>query len=265
MQLHLPRPVTLLDWPLSRERITQIGMMMVEVCCIGLVAWLLMRLVWTLVTPTTPIGDWRSIPPSPVAVDRSIFGQFDPFFRSAVDESTAISSLSLVLSGTRVDNVSGRGSAIIATPDGVQTSYAVGDTVQPGVVLTAVGFDSVTITRGGVSEKLFIDQSAGGAPITPETAGSRSGAAGASLANEVNVTPRLQGNSLTGYTLTPKATGAAFAAAGLQPGDVLVSVDGATVTSLKDPAGLLQQFDSGGITITVERGGKPVSLRIESK
>lgn len=258
MQVQFQRPAAWQFLEFSRQRAAAIAIVTAEIMLLALVAWALVRLFWVAVTPVTPLGDWRPASQAPARVDRSVLGSFDPFFGGAVADDAAVSSLALVLSGTRVDTVSGRGSAIIATADGVQASFTVGDTIEPGVTLQSVGFDSVTIARGGSIEKLFIDQSAGGAPVTPP-------AAGTNLAADVNVVPRLQGTTLTGYVLTPKGSGAAFAAAGLQPGDVLVSVDGATVTSLKDAAGLTQQLESGGIDITVERAGRPVTLRIGGK
>lgn len=251
--------------PLARTRFAEIAVLTVEIMLLALVAWQFARLFWTAVTPATPIGNWQPAP-APARLDRSLLGSFDPFFREVVAEDGAVSSLALVLSGTRVDIVSGRGSAIIASADGVQTSFSVGETIEPGVTLKSVGFDSVTIDRGGTIEKLFIDQSAGVSPVTPALATSATASqTGTRLAADVNVSPRLLGTTLTGYVLTPKGSGAAFAAAGLQPGDVLVSVDGATVTSLKDVAGLTQQLEAGGIDITVERSGRPVTLRIGSE
>ncbi len=239
-------------------------MRLLEWLALALLAAVLARLVWAVVTPVTPLGDWQ--PPALVTarVDRSIIGSFDPFFRQQVDDGAAtVSSGGMTLVGTRVDTVSGRGSAIITTGDGVQASFLVGETVQPGVSLRAVAFDSVTLDRGGTPEKLFLDQSAATAPVTPESAGIATGATAPRLAADVQVTPRLQGSTITGYVLTPKGSGSAFAAAGLQPGDVLVSVDGASVTSLGDPATLARQLDAGGIEIGVERGGRIVKLRID--
>jgi general secretion pathway protein C len=268
MQLPTYSPANGLRPAVSSERLVGAGILTLELLVLGALAWQTARLVWAIVTPATPLGNWQPVSFSPVATDRTVMGSFDPFFRKAVSDETAVSSLSLLLLGTRVDTVSGRGAAIIGTPDGVQTSFAVGDTIQPGVTLTAVSFDSVTISRDGIPEKLFIDQSAGAPPVTPNAVGGDSVAAagsGTQLAADVTVTPRLNGGTLTGYVLTPKGSGASFAAAGLQPGDVLVSVDGATVTSLKDAAGLTQQLDTGGINIGVERGGKLVTLRIGAK
>lgn len=265
MQSQFQWPATWVAAAPSRDRTLRLAINVFESIVIAGLAWQLAQLGWTIATPVTPLGDWQPAPRQTVVADRSVMGSFDPFFRAATDEGGPISSLSLVLAGTRVDNVSGRGSAIIATQEGVQSSFGVGETIEPGVVLVAVGFDSATITRGGVTEKLFIDQSAGGTPVTPGDAMTVPAATGTALAADITVTPRLQGGALTGYVLTPKASGAAFAAAGLQPGDVLVGVNGATVTSLKDAAGLTSQLDAGGIDISVERAGRPVTLRIGRK
>ena len=65
--------------------------------------------------------------------------------------------------------------------------------------------------------------------------------------------------------LTPKGSGTAFLAAGLQPGDVLVSVDGAPVASISDPGALTRRLDAGGVGITVERAGSRVNLQIGNR
>jgi general secretion pathway protein C len=248
---------------MTRDQTPAAALRVVEWLTLATLAAVLARLIWAVVTPVTPLGDWQPPALAAARVDRSIIGSFDPFFRQQADEGTAaVSSGGMTLVGTRVDTVSGRGSAIIATGDGVQASFLVGETVQPGVILRAVGFDSVTLDRSGTPEKLFLDQSAGTAPITPESAGIAPGGTAPRLAADVQVTPRLQGSTITGYVLTPKGSGAAFAAAGLEPGDVLVSVDGNSLTSLGDPATLARQLDAGGIEISVERGGRIVKLRI---
>jgi general secretion pathway protein C len=78
----------------------------------------------------------------------------------------AITSLNLSLLGTRVDTVSGRGSAIIDS-NGVQASFLVGEEVMPGVRLDAVDFDNVTISRSGAREKLYLDQSTSAPTTSP--------------------------------------------------------------------------------------------------
>lgn len=224
------------------------------------------RLVWTIATPVGPFGAWTpAVRPTAIA-DSAAAGTFDPFFRSTDAGGGAdVSTLGLLLLGTRVDTVSGRGSAIIGTEDGKQASYAVGETVQPGVVLKSVSFDNVVLDRGGSSESLFLDQSSGGTPVTPENtvvAGRAEAIGRPRLAADVLVTPRMNGSTITGFVLNPKGSGTAFAAAGLQPGDVLVSVDGTPVAALGDPATLTRRLDSGGVAVGIERGGSVINLGI---
>ena len=131
-----------------------------ELALIALIAVQLARLFWLLVTPVGPVGDWR--PPALLAAPPATarLGDFDPFFRLAgAGGPVAVTGLNLRLFGTREDQATGRGSAIIALPDGVQSSYGVGEEIMPGVTLTAVAADNVTISRNGVMEQLFLDQS----------------------------------------------------------------------------------------------------------
>lgn len=230
------------------------------------------QLMWTIVTPVDPFGDWQPRRADAAqAVDPAMLAGFDPFFRTAdASAPTAVSTLALSLLGTRVDTVSGRGSAIIATEDGKQSSFMVGEEVVPGVRLKSVGFDEVVLDRGGSAESLFLDQSGSAAPVTPAGAGdppvaaTAPGGSRARLAADIMVTPRLNGSTISGYVLAPKGSGAAFAAAGLRAGDVLVSVDGAAVSTIADPASLARRLDAGDVAIGIERGGQTIAMRIGS-
>ncbi len=112
------------------------------------------RLIWLAITPAGPLGTPHvALPTGPVVV------AVDPFFPAGPAAADTVSSLDLVLLGTRVDAASGRGSAILATPDGQQKSVGVGEEIMPGVRLAAVEFESVTLDRGGAREQLYIDQS----------------------------------------------------------------------------------------------------------
>jgi general secretion pathway protein C len=143
----------------------------VELLLLSLLAVQCARLFWALVTPLGPVGEWKAAASLRPAVQASpaLLGSFDPFFRLA-DTSNApavVTSLNIKLYGVREDRASGRGSAIIATAEGQQRSFAVGDEIMPGVTLTAVGFDSVTISRAGTPEQIFLDQSSAPSAGTP--------------------------------------------------------------------------------------------------
>jgi general secretion pathway protein C len=143
------------------------GWTLLELGLLALIALQCARLIWTALTPVGPLGDWRA-----AGTDRAgsadILASFDPFFRlSGAAGPVTVTSLNLKLFGIRQDQASGRGSAIIAGPDGQQRSIAVGEEIEPGVVLKSVDFDSVTITRAGADEQLFMDQSETPATVTP--------------------------------------------------------------------------------------------------
>ncbi|MEG3159776.1 type II secretion system protein N [Sphingomonas sp. LB2R24] len=228
------------------------------------------RLAWTIVTPITPLGDWRPAAPMVVGSPADILRGFDPFFRlgGVPGAPATVTSLQLTLFGTRMDEAMGRSSAIIAGPDGVQQSVAIGDEIQPGVRLKAVAFDHVTIDRGGVDEDLFLDQSGAVAPVVPgaTSAGASSGAAGipiARLRTEIGFIPRIDGGRISGLTLRSQGSGAAFRAAGLKDGDVLTSIGGRPVTGPGDLDRITKDFAGGGnVPITVERGQDTLSLAI---
>lgn len=133
----------------------------VELALLTLLAFQLARLTWAVLTPVGPLGDWRPAA-APVAppTEAAVLRDFDAFYRTAADAGpVAVTSLNLTLLGTRVDTVSGRGSAIIDS-NGMQASFLIGEEVMPGVRLAAVDFDNVTLERSGVREKLYLDQSA---------------------------------------------------------------------------------------------------------
>jgi general secretion pathway protein C len=148
------------------------GWTVLEIALLAIVALQCARLIWTALTPVGPLGDWRS---GDVRSESSsgLLGSFDPFFRlSGAAGPVTVTSLNLKLFGIRQDQASGRGSAIIAGSDGQQRSVAVGEEIEPGVTLKAVEFDSVTISRGGADEQLFMDQSQAPATVAPPPAGS---------------------------------------------------------------------------------------------
>ena len=220
------------------------------------------RLIWAVVAPVGPVGEWRPATIHSSAVSRSGATGFDPFFRlAAPSQDTVVTSLALTLFGVRMDMATGRGSAIIATADGVQSSYAVGDEIEPGVTLKMVSFDNVTIDRGGVAEQIFLDQSVAAPVAQPSEAGAfpAGDASGSSLlANSIEIAPRAENGKISGMTLNPKGDGALFKAAGLEPGDVLTAVNGKSVSDGEDVRSILA--GGGTVSLEVERGGRRMTV-----
>lgn len=231
------------------------------------------RLLWALAVPLSPLGAWQ---PQAAAIAspaerRALFASIDPFFRGGAQgpASATVTALGLTLYGVNINEATGKGSAIIAGEDGVQTSYAVGDEIAPGVVLAGVAFDHVLLDRGGAGETLFLDQS-GDAPVAapPQpVAAMESGASGdlspAALKAGIAFVPRSEGGRVTGLSVQPQGDGSAFRAAGLRPGDVIRGVGGRPIASAGDAAALASQFTPGArLSLEVERGAAVVPIAI---
>lgn len=240
-----------------------------ELILLVLIAMQAARLVWIAVTPLGPVGDWKAATGQALRTDGAVLAAFDPFFRLAAAGPVVVTSLNLKLTGVREDRATGRGSAIIQLPDGRQMSFMVGEEIMPGVTLAAVGFDNVTISRGGTQEQIFIDQSqpatvAAGDPnstmavppgppqvVTPQ----------APITAAINFLPRTSAGGVTGVIVGPGSDGGrALAAAGLQAGDVIVAVNGQRVTSLQQAQAAMG--GGGTVSVMVERGGRAMPLTV---
>ena len=140
-----------------------------EFVLLALLAVQCARLVYAIVTPVGPLGEWRADAGAEAeGASPAILGGFDPFFRlSSAGGPVVVTTLDLKLFGIRADRATGRGSAIVGLPDGKQASYAVGEEILPGVTLKAVSFDGATVSRAGHDEQLFLDQSHPAATVAP--------------------------------------------------------------------------------------------------
>ena len=256
-----------------------------ELLLLTLIAVQAARLVWTLATPVDPLGDYEAAPGLALPAGGDPLAEFDPFFRlSGGGAPAVVTALNLRLYGVREDRATGRGSAIIALPDGNQSSYAVGEEIMPGVTLAEVGFDSVTINRNGVPEQIFLDQSeaapapAEGAPAATNAASSAPPApppAPVVVAppqpsrqpiSAIQFTPRIGNGQVDGIAVSPGGDGGqAFRAAGFEPGDVIVSINGQRVTSTEQAQAMVRQSGTSA-TVVVNRGGRavPIVVRLNS-
>lgn len=258
-----------------------------ELLLLALLAVQCARLIWVLVTPVGALGPWQPVRLGFTGSPTALLQGFDPFFRlsgGADNKTVVVTSLQLSLFGTRVNEAMGGGSAIIAGPDGVQQSFAVGDEISPGVKLKAVAFDHVTIDRGGAAEDLFLDQSGAVEPVAPpppsgatpsllpnppnlpglpNAPGPKAGLTPAQLRADIGFIPRVDGGKISGLVVRPQGSGAAFRQAGLREGDVITAINGRAVTGQGDIEQLGTQIGKGGtIPVTVERGNDTLSLTL---
>ncbi len=242
---------------------------LVEAALIVLLAVQCARLVWAVAAPLGPIGNWSMGTGAGDANAAATLARFDPFFRLAPVAGTAVvTSAPVKLFGVRLDQATGRGSAIIATPDGVQSSFAVGDAIMPGLILKAVMIDHVTIDRGGVTEQLFLDQSVA-APVAQTGAAPSLGAPPALVAAPdipalragIAFAPRLESGQVTGFVVSPGGTGEVFRAIGFLPGDVVTAVNGRSIKTAQEASDALASVSPGStVQFGVERSGKNTTI-----
>jgi general secretion pathway protein C len=220
-----------------------------ELVLLSLLALQCARLFWVLLTPVGPVGDWQAASARPSAAPAGVLGSFDPFFRLGAQAGpVAVTSMNLKLFGVRQDQASGRGAAIIATPDGQQRSFAVGEEIVPGVTLTAVGFDNVTLSRGGQTEQLYMDQSPP-AQAVGAAAAVRPAPPPAAIVSPLPV------------PISPPSNADPLAGLGLAPGEVVSTINGQRVGSTEQARTIARELGGRTVTLQVERNGRMVALR----
>lgn len=250
----------------------------------GLLALLLVAqavwLVWALAMP----GSRALNPVTEPTADLSVLGRFDAFFRtggrSSLAEVTAAGSEQLRLFGVRAGGP-GAGSAIIGLADGRQVSVGVGETIEPGLVLSEVGADYVTVARGASISRIDFSEAPTGAaappppPTTPQIVGPTPAPAPAPTAApaasaptgpvvdprrlmaQASLRPRMKGLSINGFTVSAGGDGSALRAAGLQSGDVILAVNGTELNSLGAANALRTQLaQATSAEIRYERNGQ---------
>jgi general secretion pathway protein C len=249
----------------------------VEAILIVALVWAAVSLFWTLVRPMGPVGRWQDSGNEIVAADPLILTRFDPFFRLQEASAPSVTSLNLKLFGTRIDSAMGRGAAFVTTPDGIQNSYVVGDEIVPGVKLKAIASDNITIERGGTTEQLYLDQSVAAAVVQPggsaiPGAQPQPGAPTAATAPRpplssqaiiegINFVPRSEKGVVTGFQVAPKGSSDAFAASGLQQGDIVTQINGTAIRSAEGAVAAINGLaPDARVSFTVDRGGKTVVL-----
>jgi len=226
------------------------------------------RLMWLVLTPLGPVGDYRAHDVQVLSPQSrlTLFSSYDPFFRGdAAQTANVVTSLQLTLFGIRMNEASGLGSAILSGPDGVQENYGVGEEIMAGVTLDSVAFDHVIINRGGVLESLYLDQS-----IPAQTVGTEDPVAPAALTaggNEIagiaSLAPRNDQGRVTGIVITPLGDGSLFRNAGFRNGDIIVSINGSPVGSTSDIDIMKSQIRPGArLSVEVERGADTVPIAV---
>lgn len=237
---------------------------LLQMLLVAVLAFQGVRLAWMVVLPA-PIGSPAiAVADTPSTVTWTT--GFDPFFPATTSAQAADAS-GITLHG--ISRGPAGSSAIIGRIEGGQASFQPGESIQPGVRLTSIGADHVVLENGQGAERLGFGQGGGDAsvPTSLPTAASANAAPAtaldpARLLEQAGLAPREVGGKISGYTLIPRGDGAMLRQAGLQPGDVVLSVNGQELTreSYQDLAELMA--GQPNLEITVQRDGATRTLTV---
>lgn len=254
---------------------------------------LVARLGWALVPP--PDGIWQPAPVQPRAessggpaydmqrlVSAELMGSYEAPEQSASEqavEDAPETRLSLTLLGVYAADEDSMSRAIIASSQGDEDIYAIGDTISRNVTLHSVFADRVIISREGTLETLRMERDGVGDARTAGSGASRTPVSNSGnlqapnperlgdirnellsdpskASNYIRVVPASSGGAQRGYRIYPGRERALFEAAGLRPGDLVTAVNGIPLDSAQRALSLLNELSNAqSINVTVERGG----------
>jgi general secretion pathway protein C len=150
-------------------------------------------------------------------------------------------------------------SAIVESGDGSQRLVRVGSAVSGGARVESIDASGVVIASRGGRQRLAMIDTAAQPESAPAPAASAPLKALAASANDYRLAmkPRKVGGQTTGYVITDTTRLPAFRMAGMQPGDVLISVNGTGILSeeklLEMPAEIAGAY---AVDVVFERGGQ---------
>ncbi len=177
-------------------------------------------------------------------------------------------TLDLTLFGTWPDESGG--TAFIGDGDAPQKRFRAGDEITAGVRLERVYENWVAISRGGVSEALWIDNRKPSPNVDTDPEGAPDSELsledqGYTLADIVAFSAEGVAGGSPKIVLTPGADAKKFNELGFAPGDILLSLNGGPVYPEYVISGAIQADLASGnpIDIVVERDGAPVSLTVQ--
>jgi general secretion pathway protein C len=158
--------------------------------------------------------------------------------------------------------------AVIGTGNGGQRLVPVGREALPGLVLVRVEQQHAVFQSAGGEVRLGFDGIAAADPSMPSA--SVPVPAGGAQREEVlryrlGLIPRLVNGRMSGYTVRSNVEMPALARAGIQPGDVILSVNGSAFDEAALDLLARTIASPGGTRFEVERGGQRLQLSLRPR
>jgi general secretion pathway protein C len=246
----------------------------VTLALVLLLAWLLARWTWVLLTPAQAAPAASASGSVDLAAVAKLFGGAAPSGPSAPSGSSS----GLRLKGVVAPSPANIGAAVF-NAGGKDVAVNLGAEIQPGVKLVAVEPDHAVISRNGVRERVDLEtrMAAVPRPVGGKAAGFRLPVARSGVntftfsrkdledalkdPGQLNYLGRIGASPTGGVRLDEAPPGSLASRLGLQPGDIIRKVNGQAVASAGDLARLHQQFASTSlIQAEVQRGTAAIQL-----
>ncbi len=164
----------------------------------------------------------------------------------------------------------GGGAAIIESSDGRQRLVRRGQPVAPGITLAAIEPGAVLLASAGAEARLVLDADqprvvAAAPPVPGRLLQARPEELAASADSyRLALRPRRSEGRITGYEVRDAGAVPLFRVAALQPGDVIVAVNGQELMSeeklLELPAEVAGAY---GVELAIVRRGQPLMVKVE--
>ncbi len=169
--------------------------------------------------------------------------------------------------------LAGSGLALISASGQAEKVYRVGDDLPGGARLRAVHEDHVLLERAGVLERLALPKEGLGSShgrgdsAPPASTTSLRGMltqSPAELAKSFRLEPVLESGKLRGYRVRALRDPALLARAGMQPEDVLMSVNGRSLAEAADLPGIMNALrEASVVDVVVLRNGIEMPVHVD--
>lgn len=240
-------------------------------------AWVLAQWTWLLwpspptIEPPTPV---TSPLPSPISTPRTeridLASLWGPPSSVSAHRPPQETRLPLILKGV----LAGQGLALIAASGQAERVFREGDMLPGGAILRVVQPDHVLLERAGGIERLALPkiglslgqnaaQPANNASSLPHLR-TLLQSSPAELAKHFRLEPVLEGGMLRGYRLRTLRDPTLLARVGLEPSDVVLSLNGRSLRETTDLARLMNELrEAAALDLVVLRHGVEMPLRID--
>ncbi len=280
--MNFSTPIQKLSVLANSPKLQRMLRLALSVVLLAVLMGILARWTWLLL-PTTPTPQSTAAPtinpstvapaPSPLAsisIPR-LWGALPVVAAPSVTQDTR---LPLSLRGI----LSGEGLAMIEASGSGTKVYRIGDSLPGGAVLKDVLMDHVLIERAGVIERLALPrQNLGSQAVKQEPSAAVPDAATApvrlgkllqqspaELSKEFRLTPVTEGGKLRGYRLRALRSPDMLQRAGLETDDVLISVNGTSLTQANDLPKFIKDLRSAtALDAVVLRNGSEIPLHLD--